>query len=157
MIYILLSSMTISGVIWLMSLVHACLHSTVENLWLWECVKGDESQLQGWRWVELSPDLDVLRDNLQTFMPIRGARLTPHSAFIESFILKPFLSPPTHQAQYCVLGIWRERRHRPFFKILKMRGGRYSSVLGSERQLLNIQEYLYICPTQINQCYKSGL
>ena len=70
--------------------------------------------------MELSPDLDVLRDNWQTFMPIRGARLTPHSAFIESFMLKPFLSPPTHQAQYCVLGIRRERRHRPFFKILKL-------------------------------------
>ena len=99
-----------------------------------------------------------VRDNSQTFTLIRGVRLTPHSAFTGSFILKPFLSPPTRQAQYCVLGLRRERRHRPFFKILKMReGGRYSNVLGSERQLLNIQEYLYICPTQINQCYKSGL
>ena len=33
----------------------------VENLWLWEHMKGDVSQLQSWRWVELSPDLDVVK------------------------------------------------------------------------------------------------
>lgn len=90
-------------------------------------------------------------------MLIREASLTPHSAFIESFILKPFLSPLTRQAQYGVLGLRRERRHRPFFKILKGReGGRYSSVLGSERQLLNIQEYLYIVPPKSTNAINQG-